>query len=270
MYSDKQFFILKAKLAVHWGLVSRIVPYSKSRRVLKLPPPTTLIGALTYPFAYYKRVPENITITLSSANKFKGMIISAHASLASPASIYGDINRVYWYHKARKQAKTDAVALEKLYLTPSEDQEHPILNVIYIIDPEVAKNLIGFWWSETLEALAWSITRIGQRESIVSTLDVKSKLTRPESINTIETTYYLPLNVVERVESGEYTLQEYVPPIVEIGEYSDVEKIPYIIPFSFIESKPSTVNVRLKSNALVLRIDSDSVVFDSGWVKRES
>lgn len=270
MNNNKQLFILKVELAAHWGLISRIVPYSKSRRVLKLPPPTTLIGALSYPFAYYRKLPENLSITLSSANILRRLIVSAHASLASPASIYGDINRVYWYHKARKQAKTDAVALEKLYLTPTRIQEYPIINIIYVVDPEAAENLMGIWWNEMLEALAWSMTRIGQRESIVSTLNVESKLVKPENVSAVETAYYLPLNVVEKVEEGEYTLQEYIPPTVEIGEYSNVERIPYIIPYSFVKSKPSTVSVRLKDNALTLRIGRDTIVFDKEWAYRRS
>ena len=265
--SNKQFFTLKVEAALHWGLAPRITPYSKARKALKLPPPTTLIGALAYPYTRYKRLPENISPTLSSATLLSKIIVSAHAFLNAAATIYGDINRVYWYHKAKGQAKTDAVALEKIYLTPLGKMRYPILNIVYVIDPDRAEELLGFWWSETLEALAWSITRIGNREATVSTLSVEPETVTPEKAGEIETRYYIPSNVVKSIKSGEYTLQEYVPPTVEIGDYANVERLPYIIPYSFLEGKPTRVSLELKEEAIVLRVGQDKIAFSKNWTE---
>lgn len=263
----KKFFTLKVEVAAHWGLSPRITPYSKTRRVLKLPPPTTLIGALAYPYTRYKGLPENISLTLSSATLLSKIVVSVHASLEAQATIYGDVNRVYWYHKARGQAKTDAVALEKMYLTPTKDRKYPTLNVVYVVDPEKAEELLGFWWSETLEALAWSITRIGNREATVSTLNVEPATAVPEETREIETNYYIPSDVVKSVKSGEYTLQEYVPPTVDIGDYSTAERLPYIIPYSFLEPRPARVSLELKEEAIVLRVGRDRIAFNKSWAE---
>ncbi|MBS7614058.1 hypothetical protein KEJ48_07480, partial [Candidatus Bathyarchaeota archaeon] len=155
------FFALKARLTLSWGFASRVTFFSKARKALSIPPPTTLIGALAFPLTMYKKLPENISLNLSSASFFKGLIISVHASLKSLFSYYGDINRVNWYHKPVRLAKSDAVSLEKIYLTPMEGTAYPLLDVIYVFNPKVGEKILEFNWRETLECLAWSITRIG-------------------------------------------------------------------------------------------------------------
>ncbi|OYT52858.1 MAG: type I-A CRISPR-associated protein Cas5 [Desulfurococcales archaeon ex4484_217_2] len=260
------FFLLKVKLAVSWGLVSRVTPFSKSRRVLKYPPPTTLIGALSYPINYFLKKPENISHYLSSANILKGVVVSAHASLNASATIVGDINRVYWYHLARKMAKTDAVALEKIYLTCKNGLEFPILNVIYVIDPEKMRKVLDAQWDSVLKALAWSINRIGQKESMVSVVDVSTAKAAPLNLKVIETSYYIPFPIVESIIEGEYTIENYVPPVTDIGEYTGVPRIPYIIPYSFIKSNQTRVKLKVKENAVVLKINGEYVAFPKEWI----
>lgn len=266
--NNKYFFILKIRAAIGWGLVSRIVPFSKSRRVLKLPPPTTLIGALSYPIVYYKKLPENIGLNLSSASIAKNLIVSVHASLKSLASIRGDVNRVYWYHLAKKITKTDAVSLEKIFVTPMKDFNYPILDVIYVIDPGIARETFGMLWDRFLEALAWSITRIGQKESMVSILNVKTKMVKPIVCDKVTIEYYVPYGTVKAIESGEFTLESFVPPTTDIGEYSGVEKIPYMIPYSFVKGKPTKVNIVVDGGkAFILDFNGEKVVFPREWVK---
>lgn len=262
------FFLLKVKLAVGWGLISRVTPFSKSRRVLKLPPPTTLIGALSYPVNYFFKKPENISHYISSATILKGIIISAHASLKASATIIGDINRVYWYHLARKASKTDAVALEKMYLTKIGDLKYPILDVVYVIDPKKSEKLMGPLWDLMFEALAWSITRVGQKESMVSVLEVSSAKAYPLNEEFIETSYYMPFSAIENVVEGEYTVENYVPPIINIGEYAGIPKVPYILPYSFLKHSHTKVKVKVHKKAIVLRVNGDYVVFPNEWLMK--
>ncbi|MEM3546008.1 MAG: type I-A CRISPR-associated protein Cas5a [Candidatus Bathyarchaeia archaeon] len=261
------FFVLKVRLALSWGFASRVTLFSKTRKALSIPPPTTLIGALAYPLTIYKKSPENISLNLSSASLFKGLIISVHASLKSLFSYYGDINRVNWYHKPVRLAKSDAVSLEKVYLTPMEDSIYPLLDSIYVFNPKVGGKISEFNWQETLECLAWSITRIGPREGLVSPLEVKTDILEPQHLKEVETDYYFPLNLVEEVIEGEFTLERFIPPILEIGEYSEDSKIPYIVPISLVKSKPSKLRVRLKDEALVMDFKGEKIILDSRWLR---
>lgn len=270
MNENDTVFALKVKLALHWGLASRIVPFSKTRRTLKAPPPTTLIGALFYPFSYYRKIPENLNMNLSSATLFTDFIVSVHASLNFSASIYSDINRVYWYHKARRKTKTDAIALEKIYASPLNETRYPCLNVIYIIEPKAAERSLGSYWKEILEAISWSIVRVGPKESVVSTVDVDSAFLEVKyDGDIISTSYYIPMEIVEEIMEGEFTIQDFVPPRNPIGDYSSSRKIPYLIPYSFFENRPAKVKLKLKEKAAVLVFNKDIVAFNLNWIKGE-
>lgn len=266
MNISNTLYALKIKLALQWGIACRVVPYSKTRRVLKAPPPTTLIGALFYPFSYLRKIPENISVNLSSATSFVDFIVSVHASLNFSASIYSDINKVVWYHKARKRAKTDAIALEKIYSSPLNRNNYSYLNVIYVINPKIAEKRLGSQWKNILELISWSIVRIGPKESTVSTIDVQSAFLRVAHQDFILTSYYLPMEIVEGIQEGEFTIQDFVPPKNPIGDYSSSYKIPYVIPYSFFENKPTMLKIKLNEKATVLCFGDDVVAFNSDWI----
>jgi CRISPR-associated protein Cas5a/b/c len=261
------FFVLKVRLALSWGFASRVSLFSKARKALSIPPPTTLIGALAFPLTLYKKLPENMSLYLSYASFFKDLIVSVHASLKSLFSYYGDINRVNWYHRPVRLAKSDAVSLEKIYLTPMEDSSYPLLDIIYVFNPKAGEKISKQNWQEILESLAWSITRIGPREGLVCPFEVKTDVIKPYHSKEVETDYYLPFSVVEEPVRGEFVVERFIPPILEIGEYSEDSKIPYIVPISLSKGKPSKILARLKDEALVLDFRGERIVLDSRWVR---
>ena len=267
--SNPQFFLLHIRSFMHWGYVCRVVPFSKSRMVLKAPPPTTLIGALSYPMARFLGWPEVVeakTLT-SSADKLRSFVGSAHARLNFVFMRCFDLNRVYWYHAARKEAKTDAIALGKTYVSPLKDRFIPELSIIYVINGEIAEERLGEDWKKVLLLSSWGITRVGQKESSIAVFDVSISEARIVRKGEIETAYYFPAKASANIMEGSFMFEDFVDLSFPISDYSTAPREPFIIPYSTVEFRPSSVRLKLSDDGVAVSSDHLTVVTLKRWLK---
>ncbi len=273
--TSHNFFGIKMVGQPHWGIVCRVVPYSKSRVSLVAPPPTTMIGALAYSLARMEKWPEVLmkeNNQMSGAERIRGMIKSVHVKLNFSLMEHADIGRVFWYHYARKEAKFDAVALEKVYVFPLKKERIPLLEAIYIIDSDFAEKLLGEKWREKLEVAAWTISRIGQKESMITILDVKTS----DSIEVFQkvdsevtTSYYFPVDAASSIysPSNDFLITHFVDPIsTPYGDYGAAERIGFVIPYSRRESRPINLRVIISEKGVVIKAFNTTLISLRRWI----
>jgi len=225
-------YFLYVKIRPHWGFVSRLIPFSKSRPAMDFIPPTTMIGALSHALTGILGLcSENIFIDgveVSRAEIFRSMFKSLHATRLK-GGLYSDLQKVYFFDRRRRIAKSDAVALEKMYVYDEVD-------LVYLIDPIIAEEFLGDEWQKTMRIAAWGITRIGQKECIVSAEYVDFGVAEPyeNEIKTIDnyyfmTRYALPIR-------GHYQLREIIDwTSTPIGEYRKAKRTMLCIPEGEVE-----------------------------------
>lgn len=267
------FYFLYVKAKVYWGFACRIIPFGKSRITLKMPPPSTLIGALAYPLARLKDWTEVVMerkVKLSGANRILNFISSAHAKMDFIPLVRGDLSRVYWYYVLRKEVKTDAVALEKVYVNPLPGKADSIIEMIYLIDQDKAEKTLGSEWLNLLEACAWAISRIGQKEGMISVSDVRLSKAGLIKDGEVMTRFYFPLEACSEMPVGSW-IQETFVDVWEtgMGDYSGGRSITFAIPFSSIEQKPVDVNVKLSDRGVAMNCDGRIVVTLKRWLGYE-
>jgi CRISPR-associated protein Cas5a/b/c len=249
------FFVLEIELQYHWGFISQVIPFSKSRMAFKVPPPTTLVGALAYPLARILRKPETKD-GLSWANSLWGPIRWASAKVSHPIHKAVDISRIYWLHKAKNQVKTDAVAVERVYTI----SKRPIINVVYMISRKDAEAFLGEKWDDLIYAAAWAMIRMGQKEGMITVLNTSLKPTKPfKPEGKLETEFYFPLRLAS-LESGEGFFEDFVPMGAPIGEYVTQEKEPYFVPYTRLTSSP--VKVKPKETTYAVKVESGHLLID--------
>ena len=180
----------KVFLRLHWGYAIR-KRTTKAKPAFLLPPPTTLIGALSF---YRYRGIENVLFNKKSIESpafyLKG--VKATAKLSSFASYVEDIIRNVIFIYQRKERQLDPLSRYNIISEGKVYSPGGMLIVVYIANT-LAK--------EELEKMSWSIARIGSKESVVSVEDVEVGEASKVS-GVIETDYYFPatVSVVEKEE----------------------------------------------------------------------
>lgn len=266
---NHHFFLLRIRSFIHWGYVCRVIPFSKSRIVLKAPPPTTLIGALSYPMARLLGWPEVVeaeTLT-SSADKLREFVGSAHVKLDFAFIQYFDLNRVYWYHAAKKETKADAIALGKTYASPLKDQFLPELSIVYIVDGRMAEKKLGEEWRKILVLSGWGITRVGQKEGSATVFDVSINEAKMVFEGEVETIYYFPARASTNIVEGSCMFENFIDLSFPIGDYSTTPREPFVIPYSTTEFKPSPVRLKLSNEGVAVSSDNLTVITLKRWLK---
>ena len=211
---------LKVTLEVHWGLSINYFFGTKSRPPLRVIPPTTLIGALAYPIARMMNFPEVIN-GQSSAEKIKKMIKGVYYTIEEeydPFIPYGENTKLVFYKVREKMIKTDAAPLPRLYSTI------PVtITIIYLIDEEKAREILGDEWEKILLVSAASMIRLGARESIISVYSVglHDARIRENTNGFIRTRYTIPLDSVKPMKiSGNYRVAKIIDwRRTSIGDY---------------------------------------------------
>ena len=161
MSGEKRFFI-KTGLIIHWGFSSRKYVTSKTRESYLIPPPTTLIGALSYGLALIKKIPEEKD-DRSSADLIREKILSVNTKINSPFVSYSDLSRILWFREREKSIKFDAVAIGKTYKGVSEDTKNiGDIEVIYLFKD------LGEDERKDLFLASLSISRVGGSYGVVS------------------------------------------------------------------------------------------------------
>jgi len=264
-------YLFFAKYIFHWGFISRQVPFSKSRIALKAIPPTTLIGALACSYAICKGKGEIIIQSngsiASGAEILRNIVVAAYARLDLTISAYSDISRVYWLY--RGQIKYDAIALEKIYVMPSSKDKYPYIDVIYIIDERKAKTILGENWLKDIIAALWGIRRFGQKETIVSSIDVKWDKAQIVDKRQGYTSFYIPRDAIKDLPDGEYFLHKFFDHKENIiGEYSRAKSIEYIIPYSMEKRCPNKLKVEVSNKGAIVnsRIIDEDIIILRRWL----
>jgi CRISPR-associated protein Cas5a/b/c len=207
----------------HWGFSVRLVTESAGAQYYPYPPPSTLIGALAYGVSSVKGLPESI---ISPAGKGSNTILSTVAQIHRAvrwatfaysskfpqrpvgAVGYSDFIRAFRLPYQRGQRHTwdqsdmwyGVNAHGRIYACGAG------FKAIYLVNEKGLKELE---LSETdLLRAAYSIVRIGARESLVSV--VSAEVTRDveaqrsgEVKEPLEIEYYFPARLAKEVEHAE-------------------------------------------------------------------
>ena len=263
------FLYVRAKLS--WGFACRLVPFGKSRMTMKAPPPSTLLGALAYPLARsldWSEVLLGDGKEVSGADRVRKFVVSAHAKLSSSLAVKADINRVFWFDFQRKEVKTDAIALERVYASPATGAREGRMELIYIVKPGLAEGVLGEKWASLLEAGGWSLTRVGQKEGLISVEYVKLAEARVLEDNKVKTDFYFPLEACSSPPRGSWIQEFFVDPWeVGIGDYTGARRLPFIIPYSVQEEGPTEVEAQLEpERGIAIRCGEHTIISLRRWL----
>jgi len=205
-YSSKEkrsYLLIQARLA--WGFSIKRPFVSKGQPSYTTFPPTTLIGAISYPLAKIKGSGELIIKRgkiYSVAEEFKDIFKAASAIITqekrdAPSGVYWeDINRYQILQFQKDVRRGDPMF--RFGTVPSGKVMGPgsMVRIIYLVDEEEARNVLGSSWDQILIEAGYSITRIGSRESIVSV--EKVDLGEPVMmVNELCTRYPHPKDIIQ-------------------------------------------------------------------------
>lgn len=206
----------------HWGLYLGYFFNTKTRPYLNIIPPSTLIGALSYPLAREMGWPENLDYKTSSGERIKRFIVGVHYSITPPPNAggpayYAETTKIVLYKHREKKIITDAAPMPAYYtIIPVT------VDIVYIVDEIKAAETLGSRWDRRLLSAALSMTRIGMKESVISVNE--AQLMKPrirEATTSIRTRFTIPLDAVRPINiEGNY----YVTRIIDwrrarIGDY---------------------------------------------------
>lgn len=186
-------YVALVELDVFSGL-SVFYPYtSTSAPTYPLPPPTTLLGAIAYPYMRQYHV-EDIEDS-SAAAKFLDHIVYATAGCEGYV-ITRDVERVYQAIYQRKERWKEE--FKDLWYTIA------VRGVVRYLDDK----LYAVYLSKNQDVLkyAYGITRIGRKEGFVTVksvtiIQLNDALVHTGNNTPFETLFYTPSNIVECEES---------------------------------------------------------------------
>lgn len=257
------FFFIKVKLCPHWGFAFRKTIFSKTRDSFLLPPPTTAIGALAYGLTRISKVPEEISSkgkeSISSADKLRELVHSVNIKVNTPLHHYSDLGRIWWYRERESRAKFDAVALGKVYAL-SKKSVISSLEIVYMFNEDALKR--SEFKKEELIAAAYSIARLGSKESITNVINVNYGKALELKEREVRTPYSFWLDLV-KVSEGQIIIQNVVDFKRScIGDYSKANLRLHAYPYNVMLKRLSVAKVKLNSNAKALRINNEVVVIE--------
>jgi CRISPR-associated protein Cas5a/b/c len=207
----------------HWGFSVRIVTESAGAQYYPYPPPSTLIGALAYGISTLAGLPEcrlstdgkRVTListaalaydavrwaTFAFSDEFSGMKRSA-------ATGYSDFIRAFRlpYQRGARHVWEQS---DMWYGVNAHGKVYACgagFKAFYLIEEGLLRRL-GLSEDDLLTA-AYSVTRIGARESLVSVCTVKLTkdvrvLTAEKVREPFETEFYFPSRLAEDIENAE-------------------------------------------------------------------
>jgi CRISPR-associated protein Cas5a/b/c len=190
-------FFIKVDIFPSSTINAGIITGTKSRPSFKIPPLTTIIGALSYPLAKIKGYSESGVAYMPAllASIIKGVYITISGSLIP----YSSISKMWFYREEEKIVKSDVYAYQRIYfggfLRPN-----PPITLIYIFDPIKSEEKLGNKWMEEIVISAWSISRLGDKESIVSISNIEEGFADEIYTKEITTNFLIPLLENLRIE----------------------------------------------------------------------
>lgn len=216
----------------HWGYWVRIPSTSKIQPSFSLPPPTTLIGALSFPLirkglikyegqAIGESIPfsdsEKEVSIKSSSTLLIQAVKACSAHLTGKAMYWEDLNKYntllfqQFTRSTDEEKKAGGRRYLKKYLTgalPTGKVFYPDggLVIAYLLDETFMNALLGAFWKSSVEEACWSITRVGSKESLFSVRKV-DVIDLKETEGMIKTQFYFPSHIGE-VEDNQHFYRE--------------------------------------------------------------
>lgn len=189
--------MLKALLVVvrfHWGFSIKRPLHSAAQFSLSVPPPTTLVGALSYACGAQRDSPEEAARLLNHI-KWATFGFLERSPLLLESLKVGDMNRNLIAPFMRSQHRTPdryfgVQAMEKIYV------------------PGFKALVVYFGEVERYRDCAWGIVRIGSKESLVDVLEVEFHDVKPVGQGRFETELYVNAGWARPIAGGfaeEYT-----------------------------------------------------------------
>ena len=212
---SKDLWGLVIDLEIHWGLSLTHFLFTKSRPALRIIPPTTMIGALAYPLARLAGWPENNSSAISSADRLRMALKGVYYRVVKGALVpHAEVTKVVWYKVREKRVVSDAAALQKIYAQPGT-----VLRVYYVFSIPLTVQLLGEEWEKMLVQAAWSITRLGAKESLVSVIGVVASSVDVIKVSETRTRATIPLDHVKSIK-GDYVVSTVIDwRLANIGRY---------------------------------------------------
>ena len=209
------------RLRPNWGFAVRLQPQSKMRETFIYPPPTTLIGALSYPLMRQSEGrKEVIQISMgkivSSADHLRRLLKAVAASFIGGRGLtYGSYLKVNRNYRGKIEQAITALPVNIIL-----GRSDVFLDVVYILDSV----------DESILRAGWGITRIGSRESIFSTEEVLSGEERKRRGKSVETRFSFEIKPNIQVEGRGSVLEVVDWRTAEIGDYTNAKKSLYFYP----------------------------------------
>lgn len=167
---------LKVRLRLHWGYSVSLPSTTKTKPSHILPPPTTLLGALS--LRRYRGKEEGIP---QIPREFRGITATAKFGDGTRTTYMEDIVRNVILLWQRKDRRTDVTYWYGAIPTGR----------VYSPNGELVAVFLGEGVS-SFEEDAWGIQRIGSKEGIVSVEEVEKGKAEPLGKGNYETEYYFP------------------------------------------------------------------------------
>lgn len=239
--------LLNVEAHLHWGYSVKVPNTGKAQPSLNIPPPSTLIGAISLPIAKHRGTGETFVDEgklIGVADLYRPIFKAAACRLIGKATYSEDINRyiiALFQNSARRfeqEYRFNAIPAGKVY-GPNQK-----IRMVYLVDENSALQILGEDWHAEIESAAYQISRIGSKESIVSVENVK--LSDANTVRgKVSTSLYFPFEFAEVVNGGEFFFADFWLPSYALGKRPQMVR--YIVPASrapIIESSILQVNVK--------------------------
>lgn len=251
-------YVVKVSLKLHWGFSIKKPTFSASEPCYKIPPPTTLIGALAKSLHYIEESSEILVLKNGYCSSTAALLdYCIWASLAIK-----DENII---PRFGPPVSTD---ISRILLAPYVRAEHsgkPIYK--FAVQPHGKVYAPGFsleiaYFSEKREKaekifkLSWLLTSLGSKESIVSVNDVRILKVKIKDEMYSKTSFYFPAKLGE-VLSENFIVEELSLPSLEW--YKIGVKDVFSLQENFIVPTGS-VNVKILEEGLILTDGEDEYI----------
>lgn len=264
--------MLTVHVKYHWGYSLKFPGVSKSQPTLIVPPPTTLLGALTCSLSRIKKWPETsisgkkiLSGTTRAAEfircaAFGGQMFretNGAAGITFTDPIRGII--LLFQRKERRRIERyrfGLIPMGKVY-APNFSAK-----IIYIIDSAKANKILGVDWQKEILPSAWGICAIGNWQSITTVMKVSLKKANLSSEKEVNTDIYFPEKAVSKVSGNYFTTTFWkVGAGWEYGKMIDLSKetTSFIVPGNKVPYVGGEVKVTLSPTGIALT-DGDSTL----------
>ncbi|MCS7110116.1 MAG: type I-A CRISPR-associated protein Cas5a [Candidatus Caldarchaeum sp.] len=211
-------FSVLLRVTFAWGFSVKVPKEAKSQAAFSLPPPTTIIGAVTRGLAVEEHRGEIV--------EKDGKLISAAAEfleIFKSASAFVDVRAIQSKEAALGKYSEDPIRyqihqFQKPDRRKSPDHRYNIIQAGKIYSPSMslvlgligdeknAEKKLGFDWRRKIEKACYGVTYVGAKESIVSVEDVVVDASPRRLTGDFRTRFYHPRHVVKEVVKVEPSL----------------------------------------------------------------